>query len=867
MAAHPLFQQNPRTLGEARSFPEGADYVLHVFELIPKGYLVTHSDDRLPLVLAYSTHSPLSLEDLPENTLRAFLIEAATSAGEKLASIEKGEPLATEIQPLSGGGQSPDYPAGDFIVGPWLDSTWNQTDPYNYYAPTDVGSPFGYDGRVPIGCVPLAYAQLLYYHRWPLRGIGSSSYNDNLGSTTGTYSATFSDSYDWSNITNSHTPADSTAVQEAIGELVYELAVAVEADFESTGTSSSINFMRQQLVEHFQFEASDHYNSYATLQEALDQDILDGYPGIIGIPGHAVVADGLLRVGSELQYHINYGWGGTNNGWFAHDAIPGGGMTDGVVSLRPKHLAVPEADNYSIDEGEACEVYFTLPKRRNGEVDYIRILQEVTYPGPWSHPATNFDLTQNNSDWSITENGYSGNGWYAGPNGPAQIDLTTSFIPDASTNFQFRMQYRLGSAAFRILLSNDGGESYNVLQSWSNNSRLSWQLHSLPLAAYAGQEVRLRLELLSGSYYSNGGVWIDDLSVTSGSYKVWETLIENPTQELLEFSSTSTLWEDCDAFDLFLSTSTDSKYDWTLSTEAGIGEVFHKEAGGYSNREYHLTSNQTLFVPNAQTRLSLYMETDLANDGFEVLASTDGANFSSIGSVSGTSDWGNRTFDLSAYAGREVYIRLEYTIGAFFSGGGVWIDSISLEEFSNPQYEEQPMHRVTLAGLAPGDYTLAAQVVRTDGAPNSTGPAFSLSVMQSEVYTPQGTPYSWLIENGLAAEGASDAEMEAAAISDPTGKGNSAAFDYIAGTDPNDQADRLAFTNMNVGTSEVNLQWTGALGRWYQIWQSATLAPDSWNLLGTTECTTDNETLSLNFTPAGTTNFFKISVTIEEPSP
>jgi hypothetical protein len=864
MAQHPLFLQSPRELGEYLPFPGQGDYSFHVFRLLPKGYLVLNSDDRLPLALAFSTDAALSLEDVPENAFRAFLVQAAEETAAKLAELDSGEVPAAAMNAAA---TSVNYPKGDFVVGPWLESSWNQNDPYNYYTPADPSSAPGsyYDGRVPIGCVPLAYAQLLYYHRWPLAGTGSSSYTDSSGSTAGPHSAVFSDSYAWDLMASSHSPADSEAVQQAVGELVYELAVAVEADFESSGTSSSINFMRNRLIEHFKFEPSTYHGSYATLQDTLDQDILDGYPGIFGIPGHAVVADGLMRVGSDLQYRIDYGWGGTNNGWFAHDAIPGGGVTDGVASLRPQHIAIPGQSSYSVNADQDCEIFWTLPKRRNSEVDHIRILQKSSYTAPWSDPADNFNACENVSNWSVVA-GFSGNGWYAGPNGPAQLDLTPVFVPDGSTQLQFRLQYRLGTAAFRVLLSDDGGESYTALQTWSENYPLNWEQVSLSLAAYAGQEVRLRLELLNGSFYSgSGGVWVDELSVTGGSYQIWETFIENPTQELLEFSSSTTRWEDCDAFDRFSSTSTSPFKDWALSTVPGIGEVFYKEPGGYTNREYHLTSSQTLFVPDAQTRLSLHLKTDLATDGFRILASVDGSNFGSIGELNGFNDWGDRTFDLSDYAGQSIYLRLEYLPDSFFPNGGVWVDSISLEQSTNLQYEQQPIHKTTLTGLAAGDYTLAAQVVRTDGGTTPAGPAFTLTVADS--YTPQGTPYSWLIQQGLAAADASAAEMEAAALSDPTGKGNSVAFDYVAGTDPNDRNDRLAFSAMQVGDPQTTLEWTGALGRWYQILHSTTLEAGSWNILTTVECTNDDETLSTSFPNVAPTNFLKISVTLEEPIP
>lgn len=56
-----------------------------------------------------------------------------------------------------------------FIYGPLLTTAWNQTFPYNYYAPecdwgNDVYNDYLYNGKYPVGCVAIATAQVIAYY-------------------------------------------------------------------------------------------------------------------------------------------------------------------------------------------------------------------------------------------------------------------------------------------------------------------------------------------------------------------------------------------------------------------------------------------------------------------------------------------------------------------------------------------------------------------------------------------------------------------------------------------------------------------------------------------------------------------------------
>jgi hypothetical protein len=362
-----------------------------------------------------------------------------------------------------------------------------------------------------------------------------------------------------------------------------------------------------------------------------------------------------------------------------------------------------------------------------------------------------------------------------------------------------------------------------------------------------------------------------------------------------------------------------------------VGAAFYKQPGGYTNRQYHLTSQSRLAVPSAGARLALRMKNKLATDLFRVLASTDVTTFTSIAEVSGHSDWRNLIIDLSAYSGASIYLRLEYVPASVVSqDGSVWIDSISVEQVTNPQYEQQPLHKTTFSSLPVGTHILAAQVVRRDGATTPIGIPLTVQVNPSaqyrvefvpgthglaagggplvqmvshegsavfpvideapgwllagwsgthqniqsdvilqavyqELLAAHGTPHWWLIENGLAAPDATNQQLDTAELSDPSGKGNTAAFDYIAGTAPNVASDRLKFTRMDVGQSGIELAWPGSLGRRYRILSSSTLNLGSWTPVATVQCTVNDETLTTTVPMTSASGFFRIAVSLERP--
>ena len=731
MLGHPVMGTAAlREIRESTSFPGvDAPYSLYILQLAPTGYLILNSDDRLPLVVAFSADSALSLDDVPENSFRAFLAQYAQQTAEQLANLPLVSKATTSAR-ATAAAQS-----ADELIGPLMDTTWNQCNPYNLYAPADPAGTAYYGYRAPTGCVPTAFSQVLNYHRWPVHGEGSYTYTDTSGSIQGAHAADFSDPYDWGAMQGSYDAfgANPAAAMAAVAELSDELGVAAGANYESSGTSgtsSSTSVLAAQLAQHFYFTNAVEQTSQSALMPALVADLHAGYPVVVTLPGHAVVADGLLTSGGSTTYHINYGWGGTNNGWWTPANIPGGPFQTGITSLIPKLMPFPVRDSVVVAAGAPCELQWVLPKRREQEANQLNLYQRVAHPQPWTTDASSFGRA-NVSGWSVVAGGKIGSCWYAGPNGPALVDMDETLIPTATTNLQFWGRYQIASATFKVSVTADNGATFTELLSRNNQYSAAWWQESVSLAAYAGKRIRLRFELTSGSYYTGGGVWVDELALTSGTWEGWSPLVQGLGLTSQRFSSVITAWDEASDFSKFAITSTSSYLDWVINTpETGI-TGFYKAPSGYSNKQYHLTSLATI-TPAANTRLRLRAKYNLATDVFRVLASTSRtANFQVVATYGGTSDWGNLAVDLSAYAGQAIYIRLEYVVGSYYADGGVWIDSVATEQITHPELEGQPIHFTVPSGIAPGNYQVAGALTNLSGQEQPMSPAFTLQVQAS----------------------------------------------------------------------------------------------------------------------------------------
>ena len=306
-----------------------------------KGYVLVGADERMPEILGYSDNGSFEKENMAPS-LRFW--------------------LACYAEELDENGSSPMYsPQAISAIEPLMTCKWNQNTPYNNYAPTynETG------GRCVTGCVATAMAQVMYYHKYPSQGTGSHSYlwicTQPVG-PTGTLSANFGQTtYHWENMLDSYRNGGTAEQEDAVATLMYHCGVSIDMGYgQSSGAYTSD--VPRALKNYFGYDSNyqgiqkvmypaDSLNAIIHSELAANRPVLVSGSNDEG--GHAFVCDGCDNKG---YFHINWGWGGSNDGYFLLTALNPrgeqgiGGTTKGYnkhtcfyIGIQPAKTGTPKA--------------------------------------------------------------------------------------------------------------------------------------------------------------------------------------------------------------------------------------------------------------------------------------------------------------------------------------------------------------------------------------------------------------------------------------------------------------------------------------------------------------------------------------------
>ncbi|MCL5097503.1 MAG: C10 family peptidase, partial [Candidatus Omnitrophica bacterium] len=289
-------------------------------------------------------------------------------------------------------------PAGTPLVEPMLETTWDQCRHYNRLCPTTPDALPGYDGRVPCGCVATAAAQMMKYHEWPPYGTGMHCYSDDHFEVQGYHSVDFSNAYDWANMKDNYDPSvfEPVAQVMAVADLLYELGVSVDMDYEADGSGAYLSDLLTSLSDYFYYDLGDYLekSNPNEFDQQLKTEIVQRNPTVLGIPGHAVVADGLSDEYGLNYYHINYGWGGVNNNWYQLENLNGEGVDAALVGVQPRFMPL-FADPTPVSNATGTfTLAWTFPQRLLAKVTKYRLLQNGAIVADNIPPGTNSWILQ-----------------------------------------------------------------------------------------------------------------------------------------------------------------------------------------------------------------------------------------------------------------------------------------------------------------------------------------------------------------------------------------------------------------------------------------------------------------------------------------
>ena len=339
----------------------------YVYNFGESGFVIVSADDRFRPIVGYSDEGPFDVVN-PSPEAMFYLDKIAEARASHNAVLFDNTAEEWRSVLTSGKLLSRNRGRGVDVL---CSTRWNQNSPYNLYAP-EAGS--GPGGRCYAGCVATAMSQVMKYWDHPQQGTGSHSY---YCQGYGTLSANFGNTiYEWDNMPDKLSGASQEQI-EAVALLMYHCAVAVDMMFSPTGSGAYSWDVPDVIKQYFSYsnnaniKGRDEY-SLTTWQNMLKEQFDLGWPvyysGYSDSGGHAFVCDGY---DDEDLFHFNWGWGGSNDGWFVIDEIDYAGWAQAIFNYVP-------SDVYSYMPLQPENLSVTP----SGDFDYSATLQ-------WTNPTQN----------------------------------------------------------------------------------------------------------------------------------------------------------------------------------------------------------------------------------------------------------------------------------------------------------------------------------------------------------------------------------------------------------------------------------------------------------------------------------------------
>lgn len=283
-----------------------------------KGFTIVSGDDRLPEIVGYSSQGSYDENNLPEGFVS--FMKAYQNLYNKV-NLGDAEALKNLAEIKAWRNKKNASAASTSAVAPLLGNIeWDQTSPYNNMCPK-------YDSVhvAATGCVATAMAQVMAYYKYPkqLKADIPGYVNRWNGIPMEIPTITQEEGiYDWDNMLPKYNKeANATQQQkDAVAKLMYHCGAAVQMNY---GPESAASVSASKLAKYFGYDADlmmDLNRSTFTLDkwmQIIDTELAAGrpvlYSGQASDGGHQFICDG--KDGEGL-YHINWGWSGSQNGYF-----------------------------------------------------------------------------------------------------------------------------------------------------------------------------------------------------------------------------------------------------------------------------------------------------------------------------------------------------------------------------------------------------------------------------------------------------------------------------------------------------------------------------------------------------------------------
>ena len=457
------------------------------------GFVIVSGDDRTTAILGYADSGSINEDDMPDG-LR-YLLEGYE---EQMANI-----------PADAG--APVHRSSRTFIEPLIKTRWNQGKPYNNLCPMIDGE------HVVTGCVATSFAQLMYYHKYPTESCAPiPAYSTNTQDKDGKkitldVPALPATTFNWGKMrqgyitvnpeTGKRTVAGTDEEQDAVAELMQYCGSSVEMMYglNNNGGSSAYNeAIPFALKTYFGYDGgvSHAYRknySYAGWVDLIYNELAASRPVILGGQaaggGHSFVCDGYdtndHADANGDYFHINWGWGGSSDGYFL------------LSVLQPWEQGIGGSstlDGFSFGQ----DVVFGIQPPVDGNADYCMSLEGQHLGG------------DDKAKSSITYN-RNGDGAFTG----------ISIYYDV-------WNYYYGSHFFDVALQlQDGNGNVKATLSSAGTSELTWNKHYSTTS-----NVSIPSTVADGTYYikvmsrlRDAGSWQE--CYDGDAYKMTATIADN----------------------------------------------------------------------------------------------------------------------------------------------------------------------------------------------------------------------------------------------------------------------------------------------------------------------------------------------------
>jgi hypothetical protein len=309
------------------------------------GFVLVSGDDAFPLVLGYSDTGTFRYSDDMPLALRRML----SSFDDYVEDVRLGLEEAPDVEEMI-------RQASFTVVPEMIDSKWSQYSPYNSLIPKSGGS------SCPVGCVATAMSQIMRYYRYPVQPVYTGSKKWNVSGNKNAGSFNFKDiTFDYGNMPVKASASSSTAQKNAVALLCAAACASVDMQLAIDGSGAFDSDAMQAYYEIFGYSKASlavvYRECYATQEEwnqLIYDEIMAGRPvqmGAVSDPGgsgdgagHSFILDG---IDSRGYLHVNWGWGGGSDAYYA------------IPYMNPKNTT------YTFSQDQCAIIGIQLPKADN----------------------------------------------------------------------------------------------------------------------------------------------------------------------------------------------------------------------------------------------------------------------------------------------------------------------------------------------------------------------------------------------------------------------------------------------------------------------------------------------------------------------